>query len=544
MRAPLRAGALLRHACRCLLVALALVGGARGVAAHAVLVESAPPDGAVLAAAPAEIRLVFNEPVAPVVVRLLDSAGNDVAGTAVEAADRTIVLRLDGELPTGAYVVSYRVTSQDSHAVAGSILFAVGAAAAGPQPAAAATADGWRIAVGVNRFLWIGLTLAAAGLAIFLMSCGRLMPSHQTRRIERRLQAAAAAALPLALLSIGLIGGLLLDAPARALLDADTWRVGGGTTLAYSMAVGVAGLAALLASSRLRSARAVAALRSIGILLVAASFGLTGHAATAAPAIAMGPAVAAHAALAAFWWGGLLGLGAALRGMDATAAAPMVRRFSATAIVAVPALLACGLAVAVVQVGHPHALVEPGYGPVLCGKLLLAAALLAAASYNRWRLLPRLAGGDASALRSLRRSVRLETALVLAVFAATALLGQLPPPRIASASLPAAIVAEGVSSQGGTATLEVSPGRAGSNEISVRLTDAGGQALAAREAVLVASLPSAGIEPIRRPLHEVGAGRYHLPELVLPVPGRWSLRIEALVSDFDKRSFALEVEIR
>ncbi|MGH6928602.1 MAG: FixH family protein, partial [Dongiaceae bacterium] len=104
--------------------------------------------------------------------------------------------------------------------------------------------------------------------------------------------------------------------------------------------------------------------------------------------------------------------------------------------------------------------------------------------------------------------------------------------------------AEAVSSKGSKATVEISPGRAGRNEIFLQLTDAIGRPLAAQEVALAASLSSAGIEPIRRRLHEVAPGRYHLPGLTLPMSGRWSLRIEALISDFDKRSFTLEVEIR
>ncbi|MGH6930528.1 MAG: copper resistance CopC family protein, partial [Dongiaceae bacterium] len=118
---PLRAGALLRHFCHCLLLMLALVGASRGVAAHAVLVASTPADGAALAASPSEIRLTFNEPVAPITIKVLDGAGTPIAGINVEAVDRTVTLHLGGELAAGTYVVSYRVTSQDAHAVTGSI---------------------------------------------------------------------------------------------------------------------------------------------------------------------------------------------------------------------------------------------------------------------------------------------------------------------------------------------------------------------------------------------------------------------------------------
>jgi copper transport protein len=115
---PHRARTMLHRFGCCLLFLLALVGAPCGVAAHAVLLDSAPADGATLAAPPGEIRLTFNEPVAPVAIKLLDAAGAAVAGIGVEAVDRTVTLRLGAELPAGTYIVSYRVTSEDSHAVA------------------------------------------------------------------------------------------------------------------------------------------------------------------------------------------------------------------------------------------------------------------------------------------------------------------------------------------------------------------------------------------------------------------------------------------
>jgi copper transport protein len=540
---PLRAGAWVHRIACCLLLALALVSVPRGVAAHAVLLDSAPADGATLATPPDAIRLTFNEPVAPVAIKLLDAAGTAVAGTRVEAVDRTVTLHIGAALPAGTYIVSYRVTSQDSHAVAGSILFSVGTAVARPEQARGEAADGWRIAVAATRFLWITLSLAAAGLALLVMLCATVLEPGQVRQLERRLLIAAVSALPLALLAVGLAGAPLLDAGAGGLLGGESWRVGRTTTLARSMAVAAAGLALSALSARLRLPSARMAARVIGMLLIVGSFGLTGHAATVEPATAMGPSVAVHAGLAAFWWGSLLGLGVVLDGSAPTAAAPVLRRFSRSAVIAVAVLLVLGIAIALVQLRRVSALVEPGYGLVLCAKLLLAGGLLAIASYNKLRLLPRLAGGDIAALKTLRRSVRGEMVLVLAVFAATAALGQLPPPRT-QATASAAVIAEAVSTKGTRATVEINPGRGGRNEISLQLTNAAGQPLAAQEVTFAISLSGAGIEPIRRRLHEVAPGRYHLPELTLPMSGRWSVRIEALVSDFDRRSFSVEVEIR
>ena len=57
--------------------------------AHAVLLRSDPPSGAVLASAPESVRLWFSEDIASVLtsVRLVDQRGQPVSGTQLSAAD-------------------------------------------------------------------------------------------------------------------------------------------------------------------------------------------------------------------------------------------------------------------------------------------------------------------------------------------------------------------------------------------------------------------------------------------------------------------------
>ena len=78
--------------------------------------------------------------------------------------------------------------------------------------------------------------------------------------------------------------------------------------------------------------------------------------------------------------------------------------------------------------------------------------------------------------------------------------------------------------------------------MSVRLSDARGQPLAAPELTTLWALPAAGIEPLERPLRPSGAGRF-TGEVGLPVAGRWSVRIDARVSDFEKVVFRSELNV-
>lgn len=103
-----------------LLIIAALLSAPHTAAAHAVLLGQFPRPGASLAAAPAEVRLRFDEAVTPVVIRVLDARGRVVSlPDAVSEVNTTVHLRLPDRLPPGTYVATYRVISADSHPVGG-----------------------------------------------------------------------------------------------------------------------------------------------------------------------------------------------------------------------------------------------------------------------------------------------------------------------------------------------------------------------------------------------------------------------------------------
>jgi len=114
------------------LVLTALLAGlllwAAPAGAHAVLVGSDPADGSRLTAAPAKVTLRFDEPVGLDLgyLRVVDGSGNRVdAGAAQHPnGDGTAVsVSLKAGLGDSSYLASYRVTSADSHPIAGSIRF-------------------------------------------------------------------------------------------------------------------------------------------------------------------------------------------------------------------------------------------------------------------------------------------------------------------------------------------------------------------------------------------------------------------------------------
>ena len=62
-----------------LIVFFSLLVGGRSAEAHAVLVDTVPDDGAVLREAPRQVVLRFSEPVAPVMLRVLDIDARPIA---------------------------------------------------------------------------------------------------------------------------------------------------------------------------------------------------------------------------------------------------------------------------------------------------------------------------------------------------------------------------------------------------------------------------------------------------------------------------------
>jgi hypothetical protein len=95
------------------------------------------------------------------------------------------------------------------------------------------------------------------------------------------------------------------------------------------------------------------------------------------------------------------------------------------------------------------------------------------------------------------------------------------------------------------ADLEVAPGSAGNNAIRASFRSSNGDRPTPREVWAELSLAPAGIGPIRRQLAwNSSEGTWDIEGSELSVSGRWSLRLQVPVSDFEAISFETEVQIR
>ena len=520
--------------------------------AHAVLLETIPADRAVLTQSPSEILLRFNEAVQPIALRIIDAAGERVATDAkTEVRDGDLRILLPAPLVPGAYVLSYRITSEDSHPVGGSYLFAIGdEPAAWRAPAAAADSPLWAAANGINRALHLAGLLTFAGGVLFLL----LFPGERLanrRALAPLLSGCAALAAFTAILTFGLQGGMLADATAADLLRPALWRLGLSSTRGTAALLALASIALLLLAIKLgtdkRAQRLFPPVAIAALSICAAAFVVSGHVATAQPRWLTMPALFVHVAVAAAWLGSFAPLLRSLE-RDNKGTLPTLTRFSRDMSVGLPVLILAGLAISAVQLQNLDVMMSSRYGALLLLKLSLVAGLIAIAAYNKFRLTPQLRARPV-AKAALRRTIGWEICLGLAILAVTAFLSQTMPPRSAgqhadhdhAAPLPGYSTV--TMSGGRMAFINVDPAVAGRNRLDVRLSAGNGRPLAALEASVELRHDMAGIEPIQRRLEKLDDGHYRLSGPDFAVSGAWGLTINVLINDYEQVRFAAAIPI-
>jgi copper transport protein len=499
--------------------------------AHASLVSVEPGDGSILALAPKTVQLRFNEAVTPAVIKLIDAAGRARNDAVVDGAGETIVITLPENLPRGTQVVSYRVISADGHPVGGSMVFSIGAATAGPPiPAKGGSVDGliWLARVG----LYLGLFVGVGGI-FFGSWIGSVCAGSNVIRTALIIGLFCAAA------SLGPQGLDVLDLPLRDIEIPAPWKAGFATSLGPSLLIAMAAMVAGLVVQWTASGRVARALSVIAILGVGLSLAASGHAATAPPQWLTRPAVFLHGIGVAFWVGALAPL-AAMAWRPAEGLLPVLNRFSRAAVPVVGGLVLTGLALAVIQLASFGALIETKYGVILSIKLALVAVLLGLAALNRFRFTPELTS-DPLKTGPLMRSILLECVAVAGILAVVAGWRFTPPPRaLAPAITPLAIH---IHTDNAIFQVLVSPGTVGADSFVLQLMNGDASPLTAKEALLTLSLPARGIEPLERPATLGSDGYWHVQNVPLPYPGRWHIRVDALVTDFSKITLEDDVDV-
>lgn len=299
--------------------------------------------------------------------------------------------------------------------------------------------------VAVRLLQYLAFSLLTGSVSASLTWCrdsadgGMLGPGSSRASLTRLLRVA------LVLLALSLV--LRLWAQSHAFDDTTLWpqpemvltmlrkTLWGHAWLVEAVALGVGALVAwtLRSGDGQRGAWAVGA----GVVLViAASFALSGHAAsseTLQPLAVVADVL--HASAAGTWVGGIFVLAILLLPSSRRMAEPtrgdmlatIVIRFSKVSLIAVSLIVVTGAFAAWLNVGSVSALFDSTYGWTLGVKLLVLTPMLLAGLANwRW-ITPRLRT-DQRAAGTLERSVRVELFFGLLVLLLTAILVATPTP--------------------------------------------------------------------------------------------------------------------
>ncbi len=572
---------------------LALVALADPASAHAALESTSPADRSEVAEAPAQVAFTFNEEVsaAPGALRVHDHDGNRVDDARqVQVSADTVAVGLD-ELSDGGYLATYLVTSADGHVVRGAITFQVGSGQALDDATVAslfARDDTMAVA-------WAAPVATAVQYVAALVALGALVPLLRARRsASSTLQAGLVGPDPVGLAAArdsvdlsGAAGDAAAGAgPAVADLErrvaADTvrtatwWGIAAALVgiLVQAMAVSGDGIAALWSSAAVggvmtssvglanltlvagllgmyASARGRLRAGQLGAsaILVVASFLLTGHTVTVAPTWLMMGADVVHVVAAAIWAGGLVVVVRTWRRADAAAPtelAALVARFSRVATWAILAVAAAGATMTWALARHPRALLSTDWGWTLVVKLALVAVMLAVAAYNRWRLLPAIAGhgSDGAAARAqLGTTMRIEAGLLVAIVLATAVLTGLRP-AASEAGITGAFDTVVAVDDTLSVNLVVDPNRAGANQVHVYLLDANGRPTDDVDEVALELLQvDEDIGPIVRTPAPAGPGHWILTGNDLAIPGHWRVTVVVGIDRFTEERADVDVVV-
>jgi copper transport protein len=561
---------------------LLLLVGAGPAWAHATLEGTDPTDGTLLATAPSTVTLTFSEPITvdDGGVRLLTPAGTELPST-VTTVDNKVVITPTTALGTGTVIVSWQVISADSHPVSGGFTFAVGQRTAGTVAVPTADQDtGVRIATALAQALAYLGALACCGLIAFdVLVLRGTGDDGVCGRIRRISGWSAGIAVLAAVLLMPLTELRQRFLTLGGLLDPQTWTAqmsqDSGLTAVLVAAGVLLAWEAAWAVNRRTAASAGAALAGCGVALGA--FAVVGHTRGYGPVALVLTADLLHLTVAAFWLGGLIGLGLLLRGIGrdpVTPASPPTKggrvttvtrsrpapraqvqattqalsRFSSWAAVLVALLAVAGGLMAWRILGSWAALVDTGYGQALLVKLFLVASAVAVAGYNRYRALPAVvaAPDTDAAWRRLRRTVTAEATILVAVLAVTGWLVNANPALdngTSSNPATATTVEQTVPLGSDTVTVRITPGIVGINSLEFTVTDPAGQPVQpVSDPQVSVTMPAAGVGPLTRPVTSTGPAAYQAV-LDLPLSGQWVVTIAVRTSEFEQPSASIQVNL-
>ena len=338
---------------------------------------------------------------------------------------RAIIAQLP-RLTDGVYEATWHIISADGHPVSGTIVFAVGNVDSIPRSPPVGHSDG-QMAMSDEEPMFAGAALVPAilrGLALsaLLALCGMLgFIAYGSMSSSGQIRMCAwLSVIATGLLLVHLIVWLIHVSPenkldATILQAALSREVGLNELLRLLFAALTAWSIILARQLRLAFALALAAVIAGGAI---------GHSAAIDPVVAI-PMKSLHLVGVAFWLGGLLLLATSdTTDENIVGSAGTV---SSVALISIIVVGITGIVQAFLFLPSWRDLVGSAYGLTLIGKAGGLAALAAFGAYHRYSVLPGLA---ASSVIALKRSVRREIGLMIAVVMLGGFLAYVPTPHI------------------------------------------------------------------------------------------------------------------
>jgi len=518
------------------------------VYAHAELVRSNPEANAVLDQSPAQVELLFSEPLEAKisVIKVYDSSGAaiDAGDSIVDESNperMTVSLPL---LPNGIYIVSWAVISQiDGHLTAGSFPFAIGKVDASAMPEEQSSGANMPISALLAKWLLLVSAAVLAGQYPSRYFIWKFMLLSNDDVFVRQNKAwdvlyklglyGIGLAVILGVLSqVGQTTGHELALPWAK----ETLQVLTGTRL------GVIWLLRLLLALFGFLAIRILSIEWKGMgnfvigLALLLTISLTSHSATELQPLLPVLGDWLHLIGMSFWFGGLaylvIGLAILKREggeLHADIVYKAARRFSTVALPSVAIIGLTGIYSAYLRVGSISTLIDTVYGHSLLFKQGFVLALLLIAAINLLIISPGLKQDGLQSVSKSKyfqyfgRTVLVEVILACLLLVNVSLMTYLPP---AVTPFPQTTL-NGISSAGDLKfELFISPGLVGQNTFEVRIYP--NRAAETVNSVTLSFVPvTANVPPSEADLTESEKGVFTGQGGNIGFPGRWLVEVAA-----------------
>lgn len=538
---------------RLLILGLILMVGFPAAFAHPFTDQTVPAQFSNVPVGISEVVVTYSEAVEinHSTLEVFDSNGRQVdnGDTEYHEGDYSLVVTT-APLPEGVYTVTSKVLSRvDGHLVPSAFVFGVGDVEIDPPAGENRAIDeliffpeaGARFPGLVGQTIVLGAAIAS----MFVWGTQRRdLVRDGLGRLEEALHGRfmSLAGLGLAIVFASNVIMLAIQTIRLEASALDVLQTSFGTTWIIRMAATVALLGVwfwMERSGRLSFRRQIPLLALSLVLIGTTTMMGHGMASGQPPAVVLDYI---HNLVSAVWIGGVIFFAWVLlpsfgilddntREKMSLAAIP---RFSIAITVAIGVVIISGPALMWMLESNAGVIAQSTYGRLIIAKILLAGAMIGIGGYHQFGIQRRAEAGAGSVSRRLRRSLRAEAVVGIALLGVVALL--------TNATLPEGEIrpVQGMEATYGLSTLEfadetmfaveIFPFTSGTNTISVAVTDFAGDALPDLDALKVkVSNPQRNISPIVIPVEPAGdePATVFEGDVTFGFSGEWQVELEA-----------------